>query len=140
MTNICWDDSLSVGVDLIDEQHKMLISHLNEISTAVENKLGVEKIMKTMDFLLKYTDFHFGTEEKHMNELNYPGLDFHLEQHGEFKTTLNNLIEDFREDGSTEPLAKAIETFLFNWLVKHIKDVDQQFGDFLTEKGITPTE
>lgn len=140
MVNIKWDGSLSVGVDLIDEQHQMWIQRFNELSSAVEQNLGIEKTMKTLDFLCDYTDFHFSTEEKHMVALDYPGLDFHKSQHEELKSTLANLVEDFKEDGSTEALANYLNTFLVNWLVKHIKDVDQKFGDFLTEKGISPSE
>ncbi len=34
MSKIEWDDSLSVGVDLIDKQHKMLIQKLKDLSEA----------------------------------------------------------------------------------------------------------
>ena len=131
-----WTNSLSVGVDLIDEQHKMLIAKLNDLSVAVDRGQGSQKIIRTLDFLIEYTNFHFGTEEKYMNELAYPQRDFHVGQHMEFITTLNNLEEDFLEEGATASLAEAINTFMFNWLVKHIKSVDVQFGKFLDEKGV----
>jgi hypothetical protein len=34
MTEIRWNDSLSVGIDLIDEQHKMLIQEIQDLSEA----------------------------------------------------------------------------------------------------------
>ncbi|UCH38176.1 MAG: hemerythrin family protein, partial [Candidatus Bathyarchaeota archaeon] len=83
------------------------------------------------------TNFHFSTEEKHMNETKYPGLKSHQTQHEEFKATLRNLTVDFEEDGATRALAESVNTFLMNWLVKHIKAVDVQFGTFLREKGLT---
>ena len=102
---------------------------------------GIEKIMSTLGFMIEYTDFHFSTEEKHMNELNYPGLKYHRKQHNEFKTVLNNLVQDFEEDGATKALADSIDTFLVNWLVTHIKGIDQEFGKFLNEKGfVSPDE
>jgi hemerythrin len=128
-----WDSDLSVGIDLIDEQHKMLIDKLNDLSAAVDNKRGVPKIIKTLDFLIEYTDFHFGTEKKNMEEYCYDAIDFHLQQHEKFKNTLKDLEMDFEEEGVTESLASAIDTFMINWLINHIKVVDVEFGAFLRE-------
>ena len=137
MAKIEWNDSLSIGIDLIDEQHKMLIQRLNDLSKAVEMKQGETEIMKTLEFMIDYTDFHFSSEEKHMTEQMYPGLDYQLKQHKEFKDTLAHIVEDFEEEGPTRALVTSINTFLVNWLINHIKDVDLKFGEFLKEKGIS---
>ena len=135
MTEMAWTPDLAVGVDLIDEQHKQLIAKMNELDRAVRITRGVPKIIKTLDFLIEYTDFHFGTEEKNMVEQDYPQYDYHKGQHAEFVNTLKNLEMDFEEEGATEALAESLNTFMFNWLVKHIKTVDVQFGKFLAETG-----
>lgn len=135
MTKIEWDDSLSVGIDLIDEQHKMLIQRIKDLSEAVEQARGLEKILKTLDFMIDYTEFHFSTEERHMKKLEYPGFIPHKQQHEEFISTLDRLVEDFEQDGATEALSTSTNTFLINWLVKHIKSIDKNFGKFLQEKG-----
>jgi hemerythrin len=140
MTEIAWTPDLAVGVDLIDEQHKQLIEKMNELDRAVRHARGVPKIIKTLDFLIEYTDFHFGTEERNMVALGYPQYDYHKGQHTEFVTTLKNLELDFEEEGATEALAESINTFMFNWLVNHIKTVDVAFGRFLEEKGATMQE
>ena len=140
MAKVEWDDRLSVGVDLIDEQHKMLLKRLSDFSEAVDSRQGSSEIVRTLEFLVDYTDFHFSTEERHMGAINYPGLDHHVAKHEEFKTTLKNLGADFEEEGATTSLADSINTLLINWLIKHIKAVDQEFGAFLREKGITIDE
>lgn len=136
MAKIEWDDSLSVGVDLIDEQHKMLIKRISDLHTAVSTSMAAGGVAQTLDFLVDYTHFHFSTEEKHMAKHNYPGRNDHLAAHKEFKTTLANLADDFQEEGATQQLADAVDTFLFKWLVKHIRVVDQELGRFVNEKGI----
>ena len=133
MTEISWNDSLSVGIDLIDDQHKMLINRLADLSDAWKCNKAVGEVMKTLEFMVEYTDFHFETEEKHMAELQYPGLKYHKGQHEQFKGSLKNLIEDFEEEGATRALTTAINVFLMNWLVNHIKNVDQEFGNYLKE-------
>lgn len=140
MGQMAWDNSLSVGIDLVDEQHKMLITRLSDLSEAVELNRGEAQIAKTLDFLVDYTDFHFSTEEKHMTEQDYPGLGHHKEQHDQFKTLLRHLVEDFEEEGATRALATSINVFLVNWLVNHIKGVDIEFGKFLNEKDLVISE
>jgi len=140
MAKIEWDDSLSICVELVDDQHKMLIEKLNDINSAIDQALGAEKILKTLDFMIDYTDFHFSTEEKHMMANEYPGYEAHKLAHGEFKSMVDNMIEDFKDEGSTEALANSINTYLKNWLVKHIQGVDQEFGNWLDGKGICLTE
>jgi hemerythrin len=134
MTNIEWDKSLSVGVDLIDNQHKMLIERLRKIAKAIEKKQATGEITKTLDFMVDYTDFHFSTEEKYMEKYNYPDKENHILRHEEFKESLRRLVQDFQEEGATQVLSSSINTFLMNWLVKHIKGIDIGFGEFLREK------
>ena len=140
MKEVQWTDDLSVGVGLIDEQHKMLIQHLNNLIKSLNPNQGLTKIADTLSFLIDYTDFHFSTEEKHMAANNYPGLKDHIMKHDEFKTTLGNLEEEFKEDGATHVLADSIHTLLVNWLIKHIRVVDVEFGAFLKNNSITLSE
>ncbi len=139
MEKIHWSDNLSVGVELIDEQHKMLIQRLNDMTSAIEESKGPNEIARTLNFLIEYTDFHFSAEEKHMKANEYPTLEEHMTKHEEFKTTLANLERDYKEDGATPLLADSIDAFLVNWLVKHISEVDVNFGAFLKDRGVTLT-
>ena len=136
MTEIQWDDSLSVDVELIDEQHKMLIQRIKNLSNAVTSSRGAVEIGKTLGFMIDYTEFHFSTEEKHMIDLGYPGFDIHKKQHEEFKSTLNEMVMEFEEDGATAQLGEWINNYLINWLVDHIKSIDTKLGEFLQEKGL----
>jgi hemerythrin len=135
MTEIKWDDSLSVSVNLIDEQHKMLIKRIKELFDAVNSSRGAIEIGKTLGFMIDYTEFHFSTEEKHMAELGYPGFDVHRKQHDDFKSTLNEMVMEFEEDGATAQLGEWVNQYLINWLVDHIKSIDTKLADFLHDKG-----
>jgi len=128
-----------VGVDLIDEEYKMLIQHLNDLTKSIESHHSADKIVKTLDFLIEYTNFHFTAEEKLMSEKNYPGLEHQKMKHDEFKEILDDLVEYFKEDGATHNLADSIDILLINWLTKHICVVDLEFGKFLQDKGIEIT-
>jgi len=140
MPKVEWDAGLSVGVELIDSQHKSLIAKINDTATALDEHQGEREVMKTLAFLSDYAEFHFSTEEKHMAATGYPELAEHREKHAEFRETLARMEQEFREEGSTKMLAESIHTLLWNWLVEHIQTVDQKLGKYLEKKGITISE
>ena len=140
MNEVKWTNDLSVGVGLIDEQHKKLIEHLNDLSKAVEQQQGPREVSDTLSFLIDYTDFHFSMEERNMAAHGYPGLQLHKAKHEEFKSILTYMESEFRDDGPTAILAESIDTLLVNWLLKHIRVVDVQFGAFLKDNGIAISE
>ena len=140
MSETIWTDDLSVGNELIDEQHKKLIEHLNSLTTAVEEQQGGRKVADTLGFLIDYTDYHFSMEERNMATNNYPGFEAHKAKHNEFKSILNKMETEYVEDGPTPILAESIDTLLMNWLLKHIRVVDVEFGVFLKENGISLAE
>ena len=139
MSNIQWNESLSVGVGLIDEQHRTWIEHLHKVEAAIQARRGMQQVAGTLDFLVNYTQFHFSTEEKYMEQTGYPGLESHRAKHEELKQTLADLVRDFEEEGVYEKINEAVGTFLGNWLKDHIRVVDQVFAAFLKEKNIQLT-
>jgi hemerythrin len=135
-----WDESLSVGIEPIDKQHREWIERLNSVAAAIQAGQGPGRIAETLDFLVGYTQFHFETEQRYMTDHGYPELETHKSKHQELTDTLKDLDRDFEEEGATQALATAINTFLTNWLVRHIREVDLRFGAFLRERGITIAE
>jgi hemerythrin len=131
-----WSDALAIGVEVIDDQHKNLIERLNRVSVALASNQGEKEVASTLDFLIKYTDYHFSEEEKYMEKYNYPGLAEQKEKHDIYKKLLTQLEEEFIEDGASKALANSIDTLLINWLTKHIEGIDVKFGKFLQEKNI----
>jgi hemerythrin len=110
-------------VGLIDEQHKMLIQKLADLSDAFRRGLEQNKIMKTLDFMIDYTDFHFSAEEKVMEENDYPGLEAQKQQHKEIKVTLNNILEDYKEEGTTKAIATRLQTCIASVLNSITREV-----------------
>ena len=135
MVNVEWSDGLSVGVELIDEQHKMLISRIDNLANALAEHKDATETMKVLDFLVEYADFHFKTEEKHMQEFNYPGYEKHKIEHEKFVSSVALLSEDLMEEGVTRALSTAVNMFLTNWLFMHIQQIDGAFGVFLKENN-----
>lgn len=69
---MAWNESLSVGVDQIDEQHKELFKRVDQLFEAGKNQKAKEYIGELLDFLDDYTKKHFQEEEQYMQRIQYP--------------------------------------------------------------------
>lgn len=136
MEKIRWQNTLSVGNEVIDNQHKQWIEHYNNIVDSITSQQSRTQISKTLGFLIDYTEGHFASEEKYMTANKYPGLAEHKAKHDELRATLATLVREFEEEGATTQLSKAVDTFLGHWLIKHIQEVDIKFGAFIRENKI----
>lgn len=95
---IVFDEELYTGNELIDNEHKELIDRVNKLVESCEN--GKEKVtaVKTLDFLMDYTEFHFSDEEKLQQEVGYDKLEQHKGQHEDFKKSVDELRQMLEEE------------------------------------------
>ena len=66
---IKWDDKYSVGISLIDEDHKKLIGILNKAIFAKGHNNNPEELREVLREMINYTLTHFGTEEAYMKKV-----------------------------------------------------------------------
>ncbi|MDV3427263.1 MAG: bacteriohemerythrin [Bacillota bacterium] len=126
-----WNDSLSVQNITIDNQHKQLVSKLNDFLNAYDNKKSNEKLMEIFKFLSDYTKVHFRDEENLMLKYKYPGYDAQKKEHTKFINDLSNYEKDLSENKSTLVLKIKTNQMLVDWLVNHIGKVDKALGVYL---------
>jgi hemerythrin len=126
-----WTESLSVGVDIIDGQHKELFRRFGDLIDACHEGHGKERIAELLGFLDDYVVFHFGEEEKLMQNYGYPDIESHRHEHATFVHRLQYLKQVFHAEGPTQTLVSKTVRILLNWIVKHIKSVDLELGAFL---------
>lgn len=134
MKKIEWTDDLSVGIELIDSQHKTWIEYYNNTADAIIGQHAPEQIARTLGFLTNYTEVHFSTEEQAMQNCNYPDYQQHKAQHDALRKTLVNITNDFMVDCMADKLGEAVEKFLGNWLILHIRSTDIRFAAFTHNK------
>ncbi len=132
MPFIEWSDKLITGVREADEQHKKLVSLINELYDAMKQGKGIEVIDKTLDELVRYAGYHFTTEETLMSKYGYPELASHKREHEAFKAKIKEFLEKKAKGEAT--LTMEVMTFLKDWLVKHIMGTDKKYGPFLQQK------
>ena len=131
---IKWAEKYSVGYEEIDNQHKKLAGMINELYSAfLEGKANdiVENILSEM---IKYTDYHFKTEEKYFEKYNYSDTQVHIKEHQSFVSQVTIFFNDFKK-GSVS-VSYDIMNFLRDWLVKHIQGSDNKYSLEFQNKNI----
>lgn len=130
---IKWDDSLSIGISEIDNQHKTLIGYINQLrSTLNEPEKKFEILRGVLAGLFNYTIYHFFSEEEIMESLQYPFYPKHKTEHIEFTNSVINYIEVFTD--SKKDITADVLTFLKGWLFNHIMTTDKALGNFLSKR------
>jgi hemerythrin-like metal-binding protein len=134
MPLIRWDESLSVGIAEIDDQHKRLVNMINELYDAMLQKKGKAVLSQIIKEMAEYAAVHFATEERYFVRYFYPETDSHRKEHREFKKKVEELRARFEADEIG--IAGEVIDFLSTWLKAHIKGSDKRYGPFLNEKGV----
>ncbi len=130
-----WSDQLSVKVGKMDEQHKVLMSLINELHDAMKAGMGKEVTGKTLKRLSEYTKTHFADEEALMRQHGYSGLNEQKTEHAK----LTQQVLDFDKDYNAGKITLTMEVmaFLKKWLNDHIGNTDKKYGPYLNSKGIS---
>lgn len=129
-----WNESLSVGVKEIDEQHKELISRINNLLEACREGKGKLVIEEIVDFLEKYVVVHFSTEERYMDKYSYSETSLHKKEHKYFAETFSKIKDEHLSKNELMLATVKLNDLLVRWLINHIKKTDTALGTFLKEK------
>jgi len=133
-TLITWNDSYRLGINSIDDQHKVLFDLINQLYRAYGTDKSRDNIKKVLTELINYTVYHFGNEEKLFEKIGYQNTPKHVAQHQKFVDKVLAFQTEF--DNGDISVALDIVHFLQDWLVMHIMKSDKAYvADFKT-KGI----
>ena len=134
MALLTWQDKYSVGIKQIDDQHKQLITMINELNDAMLAGKGKEVLMTVLNKLASYCVSHFDVEEKLFDTHGYPETADHKEKHHKMTAKVTALIGEVQSGKSTVSI--EVMNFLKNWLDKHIMETDKKYGPYLNSKGV----
>ena len=134
MALVTWTDNLSVGVELIDNQHTVLFNTINELHDAMMKGQGRAKVGGLLGRLLAYTRNHFSAEEALMEDAKYAGLAIHRIEHRKLTKQVEWFVARYQQGDLT--LSIELADFLSDWLKNHIQSVDQSYKPWLNEHGV----
>lgn len=137
MALITWQDSFSVGVELIDSDHKLLVSLINQLNDAAQGGQGRDVVGSVLNVLVEYTESHFTREEMLMAKGGYPDLDAHKGEHRALTERVREMVGRYRTDTTGAAEAEVL-AFLKDWLTNHILGVDMHYRPYVA--GVTLTQ
>ncbi len=129
-----WSDELSVGIEEIDSQHKVLVGIINKMHEAIHQRHGSDVVKEILNELAEYTRIHFAVEESLMRILNFPGYEEHHEQHDELIGHMAELQE--KVNSGKTAIGFELMHFLKVWLTKHILKEDMLYSNFFLASGV----
>jgi hemerythrin len=124
---IKWSSTFSVGVKLIDDQHKELLVLTNDLfNHCVGDEVSERKYFKeVIGRAVDYVKVHFATEEKIMLATKFGGYRNHKMEHDAFVLYVVEQIKMF-EAGKHFTLL-AFTRYLKEWILTHIAVSDKQY-------------
>ncbi len=132
-----WTEDLAVGIASIDEQHRELFKRINNLLQAIKEHRCKSEIDGTIQFLDEYAVFHFGEEERRMEQARYDGLADHRKHHAAYLKNITELKEQAalpRVQGMSYELSVTANQIIVDWIVDHIMKIDKKFGEYVKAK------
>lgn len=134
MPRIEWNDSLKLGVTKIDKQHEKLIGLINDLYDACTQNKAQDVVDEIVSEAHDYIDYHFTTEQRLMEEHDYPDLGDHIDEHDDYIVQSSDHLMASQEGESG--LADDVLDYLTGWWKTHINGTDRKLAKFLQDRGV----
>jgi len=126
-----WSEKYSIGIEMIDSQHKKLLGMINELYEHL-TKSGYchdASFRVAVKGAVEYVKYHFSAEQELMKEINYPLLEEQQRMHSEFIAELLAEVKRYENGDSLAP--NRFVRFLEVWFLNHISIEDMKIGFFM---------
>ena len=140
---VIWSDKYATGIEIIDKQHKQLVTLTNELYTAcLARDDGLQTAFKkAMSRMVEYVCFHFNMENKLLSAIDYPDCKNHKKMHDTLIQKILDTVKEYNEGKMFVP--NNFVRALVDWVFSHIAFYDKQYSYFALEKiksGALPLE
>lgn len=122
-----WKNEYSLGIQEIDDQHRLLLSSFSVIEEAINLKQGWSNVHFSILGLKELASMHFTFEEALMRLFSYPEAKAHRGDHEYFFARLAE-IENHSLRNSAE---RELLEFLREWLTSHILHTDADYARYI---------
>ena len=134
MRSLEWKESYSVGVQSLNEQHKVLVGHLNTIYELFDSPDKREQVGALLSELEQYAQVHFKSEEDLFSKYKYHALATHALEHRLYEKKVSEFKARF--DSADDKVTLDMLEFLADWLTGHIMGSDQEYRRYLNNCGV----
>jgi len=125
-----WNDSLIIGVKLIDDQHYKLVDKMDQLVEACRRGDGREEVGQTLKFVVSYIKEHFKDEEELQLLYAYPDRVAHKDLHAGFVQRTIDLMQELKT-GKGSDCPENLKKLLLGWFLMHIKTEDKKVSEHI---------
>ena len=133
---IQWDESLRLGVPILDEQHEKIFVYFEHLTEAVQKGDGRGEVVSLLAYLDEYSASHFKNEECLMEFLAYPGLGAQRRQHIIFRDNIIKLSTLLTSNAPLQEIAIKLDALLIKYLIIHVCELDHILVDYIKSHPI----
>ncbi|MDZ4124205.1 MAG: hemerythrin family protein, partial [Hydrogenophaga sp.] len=122
-----WNANFETGIDVVDEQHRVLVSLLNRMAQHYIDGATEAQTRQILAELADYAQVHFSTEEAVWMESL--GDDPHLQSHQQYHRQFFEHIAELQT--GQRPFQAVLDDlfgYLSSWLAFHILDCDKRMA------------
>lgn len=120
-----WSKDLTLEVQNMDDQHKVLLGLMNRLYEDHMNGANYFALKDTFEELAEMTTIHFKEEEEYMESIEFPGLATHKVIHQDLLKKFSMHQALFNEK---QALNEEFFVFLKFWLRSHIMGIDTKYA------------
>ncbi len=128
VTLLEWDDSLSVGIAEMDNEHKELVEVMNRFYREIQTEGTVTDLTKKLSDFQSVFAQHLNAESTLLRNNNDPQRQAHLDEHDRFLKEIDQLIERNR---SGEDVSLDFFEQLGPWIRDHTMAFDKPFAEYV---------
>ena len=129
-----WTQELSVGNNDIDNDHRKLISIINDIIDLTKFKKNRKECARILSEMTDYSIRHLDREEIYMKKMRCENFNEHKLEHDKYRYKVAMYNVDFTEKNN--PIPEEIIQYLKNWWKDHILKYDVGYEKYKNAKGL----
>jgi len=126
---ITWNETMSVGIPEIDEDHQKFIVLINDLNRSISDRMSPAEIIKRLEIIINDAAHHFHQEEKLFFEWQYPDVSGHASIHANILATLKGIQKKFMPYGMDSGWVDA-GIQIKKILIDHILKEDMKYADY----------
>ena len=126
---IAWKPEYDLGISILDEQHRGIVTAINSFYFSMQNRRGVNMLSPVIGMVNDYARIHFEAEEEFHAKCGFPDAKNHHALHLELIDSTARIQKQSMENRDPQQLMH----FLKDWWINHICDKDRVFHDYLVK-------
>jgi hemerythrin len=128
MENFSVSEAYSVGNELLDAQHKVILSYMAKVYRFLLTGEKGKDLFELVERLDTFCKLHLLDEENEMEEMDFPVIEDHKFEHAMFIRHLDNFVGGYEELDQVKSVEELL--FLKEWFMEHIQVFDKRYADY----------